>query len=185
MQCEANRAKYMPMGQEGVEKMENKRGGSGAKLDGAVPSRDWAPKRDISRLGTLGRRRNARSLRRSRGGSWPERSQTGHGWKASPPARRRCHSRIILHRGLASSAYGRSEIFPPMNRWYPAPRRMARCYGSRCGTRGQRLLPEPPLLFAFGTHDALERFSDAMLLAQKGGDVLGTPLWACRDEGST
>ncbi len=43
-----------------------------------------APQRDISRLGTLGRRRNARSLRRSRGGSWSERFPTGHGRQASP-----------------------------------------------------------------------------------------------------
>ena len=68
---------------------EKNRGGSGAKLDGAVPFRGWAPKRDISRLGTLGSRRNARSLRGSRGGSWPERLPTGHGRKASPLVRRR------------------------------------------------------------------------------------------------
>jgi hypothetical protein len=68
---------------------EKRRGGSGAKFDGAVPARGWAPKRDISRLGTLGRRRNARSLRGSRSGSGPERVQTGHERKASPRVQRR------------------------------------------------------------------------------------------------
>jgi hypothetical protein len=62
---------------------EKNRGGSGAKLAGAVPSRGWAPQRDISRLGTLGSPRNARSLRGSRSGSGPERFQTGPGRKAS------------------------------------------------------------------------------------------------------
>ncbi len=53
-----------------------------------------------------------------------------------PLVRRRCHSWIILHQYPASSAYGRSEVFPPMNRRNPASGRMARCYGSRCGTKG-------------------------------------------------
>ena len=35
-----------------------------------------------------------------------------------------------------------------MNRRDPASRRMVRCYGSCCGIRGQRLPPEPPLLFS-------------------------------------
>jgi hypothetical protein len=56
----------------------------------------------------------------------------------------------IIPKWLASSAYGRAKIFPPMNRRNPGSRRMARGYGSRCGTRGQRLPPEPPLLFALG-----------------------------------
>jgi hypothetical protein len=37
----------------------------------------------------IGSRRNARALRGSRGGSWPERFQTGHGRRASPLVRRR------------------------------------------------------------------------------------------------
>jgi hypothetical protein len=68
---------------------EKKGGGSGAKLDGAVLSRSWAPKRDISRLGTLGRRRAHIPYGGARGGPWPERYQTGHGRKASPLVRRR------------------------------------------------------------------------------------------------
>ena len=47
----------------------------------------------------------------------------------------------IIHKWPASSAYGRSEISPPMNRRNPAPRRMARSCGSRCRTRGS----DPPL----------------------------------------
>ena len=43
---------------------------------------------------------------------------------------------IIIPKRLASSADGRSEIFPPMNRPDPASGRMARGDGSRGGTRG-------------------------------------------------
>ena len=43
----------------------------------------------------------------------------------------------IIHRQPASSAYGRSDVVPPMNRRNPAPRRMARYYGSCCGARGR------------------------------------------------
>ena len=125
---------------------KKKRGGSGTKLDGAVPSRGRAPKRDISRLGTLARRRNARSLRGSRGGSWPERFQTGHGRKASPLVRRRRPASFINSR--LRPPMGGLEIFPPMNRRNPASGRMARCYGSRCGTRGS----DYPLNRLFSSH---------------------------------
>ncbi len=43
-----------------------------------------------------------------------------------------------------------------MNRRNPASRRMARCYGSHCGTRGSEP-PEPPLLFVLGTHICILR----------------------------
>jgi hypothetical protein len=46
----------------------------------------------------------------------------------------------ILPKEPASSAYGRFEIVPPMNRRNPTPRRMARGYGSRGGARGS----DPP-----------------------------------------
>jgi len=47
---------------------QTKRGGSGAKLDGAVPSWDWSPSR-------------VRSLRGSRGGSGPEKLRPALGGK--------------------------------------------------------------------------------------------------------
>ena len=100
---------------------EKNGGGSGAKLDGAVPPRGGPPAL-------------ARSLRESRGGSGPERFPTGPGRKASPLVRRRRLASFLKR--LASSAYGRSEIVPPMNRRNPTPRRRVRCDGSRCGTRG-------------------------------------------------
>ena len=43
----------------------------------------------------------------------------------------------IIHKQPASSAYGRSDVVPAMNRRNSASRRMVRCYGSRCGTRGR------------------------------------------------
>jgi len=53
-----------------------------------------------------------------------------------------------LPQELASSADGRSEIVPPMNRRYPTPRRMVRGYGSHGEARGSesplnRLLSSP------------------------------------------
>jgi hypothetical protein len=88
----------------------------------------------------------ARSLRRSRGGWAPNAIYRGWGpfmagkisgrpW-AEGFATGSTPTSGTIHKGPASSPYGRSEISPPMNRRNPAPRRMARCYESRCGTRG-------------------------------------------------
>ena len=72
--------------------------------------------------------------RGARGGSWPERFPTGHGRKASPLVQRRRSASFI--NSWLRPPMGGLEIFPPMNRRNPASGRMARCYGSRCGTRG-------------------------------------------------
>ena len=69
-------------------------------------------------------------------------------------------SRIILPKWLASSAYGRSEISPPMNRHNPAPRRMARGYGSRGGTEDSDSALNR-LFSALEAPDALGRLSEA------------------------
>jgi len=72
----------------------------------------------------------------------------------------------IIHKEPASSAYGRSDIFPPMNRRNPVPRRMVRGYGSRGGTRGSDYPLNRLFSFSLGTHEARGRFSNPMLLAQ-------------------
>ncbi len=70
-----------------------------------------------------------------------------------------------------------------MNRRDPASRRMARCYGSRCGTRGNDYPPEPPLLFAF-EHPMPSGGGPTPCYWPKRRNLPGTPLWACWDEAS-
>jgi hypothetical protein len=120
----------------------------------------------------------------ARGGSWPERFPTGHERKASPLVRRRrLVSFINIDSGL-SSAYGRSEIVPPMNRRNPAPRRMVRCYGSCCGTRGS----DSPLnrLFCWPSRRTLPAGGSPIpCYWRRAKNRPGAPLWACWDEEST
>jgi len=105
----------------GDPETEKKRGGSGATREGVVPARSWPPAERTFSSGVKKRFRAGKISDRP----WAEGFATGS--TASG----------ILHRQLASSAYGRSEVLPPMNRRNPAPRWMVHCYGSRCGARGR------------------------------------------------
>ncbi len=119
--------------QASVEETEKRGGGSGATRAGAVPS--WGgPPSERTFLSRVKRRfRAGRTSDRPWAESFATDSTAASG---------------ILPKELASSADGRSEIFPPMNRRNPTPGRRARGYGSRCGARGSdsplnRLLSSP------------------------------------------
>ena len=73
---------------------------------------------------------------------------------------------------------------PPMNRRNPAPRRMVRCYGSRCGTRG-RDYPLNRLLSWPSGHTRPAGCTPIPDYGPKAKTLPGTPLWVCWDDEST